>query len=327
MKKIIAAVLALAMALMITAACAEESLFASLAGMEWSFTSGAGGWSTDMRIEADGSFSGEYHDSEMGETGEGYPDGTVYFCSFTGQLSVTGQADEYSWNVRVDRLTADRGTEEISDGIRFVPTDVYGLSEGDEMRLYSPGTPVGVFTDDMLLWAHVIDQETPPDELDCWFLCSEKNDSGFTGYMPLTLVNPWTDMTAEQLLDASGLSFAVPEGAENVIWRYMKEEGLAEMQFTWANGSFCARIQPVGLKTGEIVNIAGMYYDWMHEESVKVGGCPGTVAVAEDGNGWAELCLWHDPVHGLTYSLSVEAADVDGLDLAALAEQVYVPVK
>ena len=60
--------------------------FAMFEGMEWSFLSGAGAWSTDMRILEDGSFWGEYHDSEMGETGENSPDGTIYCCSFYGTM-------------------------------------------------------------------------------------------------------------------------------------------------------------------------------------------------------------------------------------------------
>ena len=94
MKRITACFLA---ALMMCAACAcaaaEDAIMATLAGLEWSFSSGVGGWSTDLRILEDGSFSGEYHDSEMGETGDGYPDGTVYCCSFTGRMSTVGQAD------------------------------------------------------------------------------------------------------------------------------------------------------------------------------------------------------------------------------------------
>ena len=36
-----------------------------------------------MYIRADGSFSGEYHDSDMGSVGPGYPGGTMYQCVFT----------------------------------------------------------------------------------------------------------------------------------------------------------------------------------------------------------------------------------------------------
>ncbi len=40
-----------------------------------------------------------------------------------------------------------------------------------------------------------------------------------------------------------------------------------------------------------------------------------------------ELCLWYDRVPGLMYSLSVYTTELDGLDLTAVAEQVYIPVQ
>ena len=116
MKKCIAWVVALLLAMTAFSACAEqgENFFERLKGLEWTFSSGAGGWSTDMRILPDGSFSGEYHDSEMGETGEGYPDGTVYGCSFTGKMSLVEQVNENTWKIRVDELKTDETAEKES---------------------------------------------------------------------------------------------------------------------------------------------------------------------------------------------------------------------
>ena len=84
---------------------------------------------------------------------------------------------------------ANGTAESIVDEIRYVPTEPYGISEGDEMLLYCPGTPVSVLSEDMQLWAHVLDQETPPLALETWFLSSEKNDSGFVGYLPVCEVD------------------------------------------------------------------------------------------------------------------------------------------
>ena len=63
----------------------EETVFEQMSRMEWSFLSGVGGWSTDLHVAADGSFTGEFHDGELGETGENYPNGTIitqqYYCA------------------------------------------------------------------------------------------------------------------------------------------------------------------------------------------------------------------------------------------------------
>ena len=335
MKKIAAMILTLSLSLM---ACpvvtmAEEVSFDQLEGLEWSFSSGAGGWSTDMRILKDGSVSGEFHDSEMGEMAEEYPDGTVYCCSFTGQMSLGKQIDEYACEIRIDNLKLDESQEKesIDGGIRYVKAEAYGLSESDVMQLYRPGTPVSLLSDDMKMWAHLLGEENAAAELEDWFLYSEKNESGFVGYLTdtgLGMINPWTDLTEKELQQVSGTVFGVPDGAENIIYRWLDTEKLAEMQFTIGNDEYCARIEPAALKEGELMNISGIYYQWEHEEPVTVGHCEGTISQSRtDGDNYVELCMWYDAAPGLMYSLSAGTTDPDGLDLTAVAEQVYVPMQ
>lgn len=335
MKRIMALVLSILLLLSVVGACAEsEALtFEDMTSLAWSFSSGAGGWSTDMQILENGSFIGTYHDSEMGEMGDDYPYGTIYVCSFEGQMTLLEQVDEYSWKIRVDNLTLDDepGQETIDDGIRFVTSELYGLSEGDEMTVYLPGTPVDMFTEDMRMWAHLFDVEEQPEAFEFWFMYSEANESGFVGY-PVSdgfgLANPWVELTEEELLEASGVSFGVPEGAENVVYRWLESENLAEMQFTIGSDEFCARIMPAALEAGELMNIADMYFAWENEEDVTVGSCYGTIGQAKTGSeDWVELCQWYDLAPGLMYSLAVSTNDPDGLDLVAIAEMVYVPMQ
>ncbi|MBO4924838.1 MAG: hypothetical protein J5472_00010 [Clostridia bacterium] len=307
----------------------EETVFEEMSQMEWSFLSGVGGWSTDLHVEADGSFTGEFHDGELGETGEDYPNGTIYGCLFEGRFSYAGEAENNAVKIRVDALTLTEGQvpEAIEDGVRYVTVDeVYGLTEGDEMLLYAPGTPVSIFSEELLFWAHVMDREDPPAELDNWFLCSEKNETGFVGYAmenAAGLANPWLDLTAEELTSASCISFYVPEGAEQVIYRYLPDMGLAEMQFTLDGDEYCARILPVDRDDGEMQDISGIYLAWEQEEAVSIQGCPGTLGLAQTGSeDFVELCQWFDAPSGLVYSLSVYTTDPDGLDLTAVAEQV-----
>jgi hypothetical protein len=311
----------------------EALTFEDMASLSWSFSSGAGGWSTDMQILEDGSFIGTYHDSEMGEMGDGYPNGTIYICSFEGQMTILEQVDEYSWKIRVDSLTLDDepGQETIDEDIRFVTSELYGLSEGDEMTVYLPGTPVDVFTDDMRMWAHLFDVEEQPEAFEDWFMYSEANESGFVGYPAaygFGLANPWVEMTEEELLEASGVSFGVPEDADDIVYRWLESENLAEMQFSIGGDEFCARIMPAALEAGELMNIAGMYFAWENEEDVTVGHCYGTIGQAKTGSeDWVELCQWYDLAPGLMYSLAVSTTDPDGLDLVAVAEMVYVPMQ
>ena len=330
MKK--AAIVILALMMVISTAYAEEITFSQLADLVWTFASGVGGWSTELYIAADGSFTGEFHDSDLGDAEEAYPNGTRYYCAFSGKMSLGNKMDAYSWEVKVDRLQYESDlVESIEDGVRVVPAQPYGISEGDVMRLYMPGTPLEKLSEDMRLWTHALDADANATETRDWFLCSEKNDSGFVGETLETIgqiANPWQDVTQEQLTQLSGLSFGVPEKAENVIYRWLESASLAEMQFMLDGDEYIARIKPDALQAGEVDNISGMYFVWDHEEAVKIGHCDGTVSLAQTGSeDWVELCLWYDLAPGLMYSLSVYTTDPDGLDLTAVAEMVYLPAQ
>lgn len=332
MNRALALVISLALLLCGIAACAEAEAptFEALAKLDWSFSSGAGGWSTELQIAADGSFTGNYHDSEMGESGDNYPNGTVYICDFSGQMTGLAQVDAHTWSVHIDKVTPSEpaNQESIDDGIRYVTADPYGIAEGDDMVIYLPGTPTADFTEEMRMWAHLMDEETAPAELENWFMYSAKNDTGFVGIADdddATLANPWVDTTPEAL-KASGLAFGVPEGAKDVKYRWLESDGLAEMQFKLDDDEYCARVQKAELSGGELLNISGIYVEWEHEENITVDRCNGTIALAKTGSeDWVELCQWYDADAQLMYSLSVYTTDPDGLDLTAVAQMVYNP--
>ena len=131
------------------------------------------------------------------------------------------------------------------------------------------------------------------------------------------IINPWTETTSEGLMQTLGLSFDVPEGAENIVYRMLEEEMLAEMQFDLNGIHFNARIKPAA----ESEDISGMHCEWLSDEPVAIGWCEGRLLHAEDGESTADLCLWFDAAPGLMYSLS--ALSPDGTDLLPLADAVY----
>lgn len=142
------------------------------------------------------------------------------------------------------------------------------------------------------------------------------------------IANPWTTMTREELERVSGVTFGVPEDAEELNWQWLESEKLAQMQFVMEGDEYCARIEPAALEEGQLMDISGMYFDWDHEEAVTIGGCPGTISLAQTGSeDWVELCQWYDAAPGLMYALSVYTTDPDGLDLTAVAQMVYVPMQ
>ena len=137
------------------------------------------------------------------------------------------------------------------------------------------------------------------------------------------LANPWVDTDAEGVARAIGVAFGIPEGAEVLAYRLLPETSLAEMRFVWDGLTYVARIQPAA----EFEDISGLYFDWLVDEPCTVQYCEGRTMRAQDGDETVDLCLWFDAVPGLMYSVSTSAPDLDGFDILAAAEQLFVPAQ
>ena len=146
--------------------------------MELTFSSGAGAWRTFLFLNADGTFTGEYSDSDMGDADEAYPNGTFYFCSFSGQFEVPAPTDSYATPLHLVGLTCndDVPEEEIRDGIRYIhagPHGFYSYETGvlaETFVFYTPDTPVAELSEEMLSWWPSRFEEETPDTLGCYAL-------------------------------------------------------------------------------------------------------------------------------------------------------------
>ena len=150
------------------------------------FSSGAGAWGTTLYIAEDGSFSGVYHDSEMGEAGEGYPHGTVYYCDFYGQLGTPVRIDAYTYELplKVLRYGHVPESQEILDQQRYCYTTAFGMEDTLSLLLYLPGTPIENLPMEYRQWVGVHMENT--GELSFWGLYNE----------PLMLLQRCDDMDA-----------------------------------------------------------------------------------------------------------------------------------
>ena len=180
MKRIAGLLLALTVMLAALACAEAPDLLSQLNGRVFEFSSGVGAWGTELIVSDGGAFTGSYHDSEMGETGEGYPSGTLYGCSFHGQLSDPVQVNDYTWTVRISvELDEGQVPEAIEDEIRYVTTSPYGVENAETVTVYLPGTPVDSLPEDLLFWTHL--QEIDPDAsvLPYYTIWSEADEAGF----------------------------------------------------------------------------------------------------------------------------------------------------
>ncbi len=118
------------------------------------FSSGAGAWGSSLTLNPDGTFTGSYHDSEMGEMDEDYPNGTVYQSEFSGKFGNVEKINDWSYALTLTEVTtADEvGTEWIENGIRFVAAEAFGLVGGTEFILYTPEAPTAELAEEFLSW-------------------------------------------------------------------------------------------------------------------------------------------------------------------------------
>lgn len=158
--------------------------FADITNKEFCFSSGAGAWATYVYVSEDGSFEGFYHDSDMGDIGEGYEYGTSYSCHFTGKFAEPVKVDDYTYSLKIESISQDSesGKEEIIDNVKVVYSDPYGFNGTDEMYVYLPGTPVSGLSEDFLSWVSMAFTEENQTTLPFYALYNVSEKYGFTSY-------------------------------------------------------------------------------------------------------------------------------------------------
>lgn len=161
---------------------AGEEVFERLDGSTFYFLSGAGAWSTELVVSPDGSFTGYYHDTDMGDSGADYPNGTRYECDFSGTFALMEQRDEFTYALRLTSLALkeEPGTERATDGLKLISAEAYGISGGDEFMLYSPGSRSEGLPEEFLEWVRMANAwEEPPETLPFWGLYNLGEQAGF----------------------------------------------------------------------------------------------------------------------------------------------------
>lgn len=133
-----------------------ENIFKQLP-KEFNFTSGAGAWGTHFDLNSDGTFTGQYHDSNRGDSGNGYSNGTVYICDFKGKFSKPKQIDEYIYSTNLEYLNTEGtlGNEYYEDNTRYIYSEPYGFDDADEFLIYLPGCPLNNVSEEFLFWSFI----------------------------------------------------------------------------------------------------------------------------------------------------------------------------
>ena len=142
--------------------------------LELLYASGAGGWGTYLTLQPDGSFTGDYGDSDAD---------TRYECKFEGRFTNMHQISDYCWAMTLGEvaLEKEKGTTWTEDGIHYIAAGPHGVSEGTDFLLYAPGTPVDMIPascrdwwPDAYYW-----RKGEIDVLDGWALCNLNEGAAF----------------------------------------------------------------------------------------------------------------------------------------------------
>ena len=143
----------------------QDFSFADVADREFYFSSGAGGWYTVLHIQEDGSFDGHYQDSDMGDIGEGYPNGTIYYSEFSGSFTEPERVDDWTYRFQIEEINYPLGSgDEIKDGIHYCYTTAYGLDGAEDLYLYLPGKSTAELPEEYLSWISYYDPESAENE-------------------------------------------------------------------------------------------------------------------------------------------------------------------
>ena len=128
--------------------------FDDLSKKDFSYSSGAGGWSEDFYIRKDGSFTGSYHDIDMGDTGDTYPNGTVYASAYSGHFTDLIKVSDYVYEMKLSDISYDEEdeTEEYGDGYHYIYTTSSCFNEADVLTIYLPGMPVKEIPEEVYSW-------------------------------------------------------------------------------------------------------------------------------------------------------------------------------
>lgn len=103
-----------------------------------------GDYPTWLYVSSDGSFSGGYKELYLENTGEDYPDGTIYLCNFDGKFVEPKKINVYTYSLEVSTMTYEEhiGSHIKKDDLYYYYVWPAGLYDLEELVLYTPGAPL-----------------------------------------------------------------------------------------------------------------------------------------------------------------------------------------
>lgn len=135
------------------------------------------------------------------------------------------------------------------------------------------------------------------------------------------MVNPMKEVTAEEMIHATGIVLAAPEGAEDIrcFTITVGDAVIAQMDFTLDGKAYTYRATGAEL---DITALSGVYFGKAEETEIHVSYTQGKLCT----EGSTAVLFWDDRVPGFRYSLSCSECE-DPAVLQEIAEATFHPMQ
>ena len=253
-----------------------EFTYQDVSDLEFSFCSGAGAWGTVLTIDENGAFAGTYHDSDMGDTGDDYPAGTVYLCDFSGQFTEPLKVNSYTYSVEIESIEYEKemDTSEIIDGVRYIYSEPYELDGADRILFYLQGAPLAELPEEYLSWVGYYDLAAAKEtELPFTGLYNEAAQEGFSSYEnPDRSAETGTSAIDKELEEIAARAADMETELESGLLSQLEMNRLSgELYMLWDDelNSMWKRIREI-LPEDAMAQLTAEELDWIREKEAAV---------------------------------------------------------
>lgn len=144
------------------------------------YSSGAGAWRTYLELSSDGTFKGQFSDSEASLSGDGFEKGTVYISNFKGRFSSPTKDSEMISSFKLESLEVEGedGDEYFKNDQKYIVCDPpMGFENAEVFKVFYPGCPISSIPDEIVEWNHLDTQNVLPQNT--YILCNMNEKVGF----------------------------------------------------------------------------------------------------------------------------------------------------
>ena len=260
----------------------SHDLIEILSNRVFNFSSGVGGWGTALYIGSDGRFFGVYHDSDMGVTGDNYPNGTLYYCPFEGKFTFPEYIPEGATSVHlvmenlnfqgVEIYGEGRESygEEIRDGVHLIFSSPYGIDGGKSFTLYFPEHLKANTTEEFRSWARWTGSESKgysEEQLGFFALCNDSNQQGFSSYTLSEIKSQVVKYLITTSIEAENKNSKLGESLENMT---VSSEEVYKIWDNALNTLWAVLMNNLNTETKQALIVSEMkWIDWKDASAAK----------------------------------------------------------